>query len=130
MPAYIPNYYIVIPVFNPSRDLVENITTMEGATLGVSARILLVDDALKNARITEFPNGFPSLQLIEGDGSLWWGGAIRLGMETTLRLGARVVFWLNHVCVPVLGTIKKLYKSCHTSRCRGSFRLELLPRGS
>jgi len=111
MPASDSDYFIVIPVFNPPPDLVENIAAMEGAQPGVSSRILLVDDASTNGTVAEISARFPELKVIRGDGSLWWGGAIRLGMETALGLGARVVFWLNHDCVPDAGTIKKLYEA-------------------
>ena len=102
------DYFIVIPVFNSPPDLVENIAAMEAALPGVSSRILIVDDASTNHTVAEISARFPKVNVIRGDGGLWWGGAIRLGMETAIGRNAKVVFWLNHDCVPDPGTIGKL----------------------
>ena len=50
----------------------------------------------------------PAAMVLPGDGSLWWGGAIRLGMERAYDEGAACLLWLNDDCLPAPGTLRLL----------------------
>jgi len=51
---------------------------------------------------------FPWVRRVHGNGDLWWGGAIRLGMEIAAREGAECVLWLNDDTLPSEGSLERL----------------------
>ncbi|PAW61272.1 MAG: hypothetical protein B9S37_05900 [Verrucomicrobiia bacterium Tous-C3TDCM] len=101
-------YRIVIPVFNPSRELLENIRKLGLSNPGAIESILLVDDGSTNGIPEQAEKMFPGVTRIQGDGSLWWCGAMKLGMSYALKENIDAIVWLNHDCVPADGTIDKL----------------------
>jgi GT2 family glycosyltransferase len=108
MPSSTLSYRIVIPVFNPSRELLENIGKLGLSNPGAIEHVLLVDDGSTNGVPQEVEKMFPGLTRIQGDGSLWWCGAMKVGMSCALEEKVDVIVWLNHDCVPADGTIDKL----------------------
>lgn len=95
-------------MFNPPASLLENLSKLETASPGAVERVLLVNDGSNNDIPRQAKLRFPGLTCIEGDGSLWWCGAMRVGMAHALEKGARVVVWLNHDCVPDANTVERL----------------------
>lgn len=102
------NYRIIMPVFNPGEILRDYFGKLEEQNPGALGHLLLVDDGSTNGVPSQLKKEFPDLTIVEGDGTLWWGGGIRLGMERALRDGADVIMWLNHDCVPDAGAVEKL----------------------
>lgn len=103
------SYRIIIPVFNPPASLLEVFEHIENGCEGALASVILVDDGSTNGVPKAAVEKYPQVTRLEGDGSLWWGGGIRLGMEKALDAGADVIFWLNHDCLPDPGAIDALY---------------------
>lgn len=102
------DYRIIIPVFNPSRALFQNLALLESSNPGSVERVFLVDDGSTNGIPQEVEQQFPGVTRIEGNGMLWWCGAMRLGMQAALNAQVDVVVWLNHDCVPGNETISRL----------------------
>jgi len=72
-------------------------------------RILVIDDGSADGTAASVRAEFPNTGVLEGDGSLWWTGAIRAGMEEADRADAEAVLWLNDDCHPESGTIERLF---------------------
>lgn len=57
--------------------------------------VVLIDDGCTDQTAQNCRNEFPSVTILEGDGNLWWSGAINLGIEHALARDADAVVWLN-----------------------------------
>ena len=103
-----PSPCIVIPVHN-RRDItlrcLENL-----ARTGVLewARALVVDDGSTDGTAEAIRRDFPGVEILPGDGSLWWTGGIERGMRAAMAAGAEFIIWLNDDCRPEAGTLEGL----------------------
>jgi glycosyltransferase involved in cell wall biosynthesis len=61
---------------------------------------LVIDDGSTDGTGEAVGLEYPAAAVLQGDGTWWWAGAIRRGMEWALAHGARRVFWLNDDCRP------------------------------
>jgi GT2 family glycosyltransferase len=101
-------WHIIVPVFNPPAQLLDNLERLEASCPGATARVVLVDDGSDNGVPKLAEERFPGLTRMQGDGGLWWCGGMKLGMAHALEQGAEVVVWLNHDCVPCPGALEEL----------------------
>lgn len=100
--------WIIIPVHNrreTTRHCLEHL-----ATLGLPADfgICVVDDGCTDGTSEMLTRDFPWVHSVLGNGNLYWGGGIALGMEQACSAGAEVHLWLNDDCLPVTGSLEKL----------------------
>lgn len=72
------------------------------------ATVLVIDDGSADATAAIIAREFPAVALLQGDGSWWWCGAIRRGMEWALARGAERIYWLNDDCSPGPGMLAAL----------------------
>lgn len=103
-----PTFRIITPVFNPPPAFIGHLEALERNCPGVLKRFLLVDDASTNGVVEQAKERFPQIEIIHGNGNLWWCGGMRVGMERALELGVDAVVWLNHDCLPDPETIPAL----------------------
>ena len=105
-----PSTWIIIPVHNRKATTLDCLRLLidQGATDW--ARVLVVDDGSTDGTGEAVRGSLPEAVVLRGDGSLWWGGAMRLGMEHAWRGGAEHVFWLNDDCEPMPGTLAELLR--------------------
>jgi len=104
--------YVIIPVYNR-----KNITLkcLENLNLcGDLNRyyIVVVDDGSTDGTTEAIHNLYPEVIVLNGDGNLWWTGAIKKGMEYAYEQGAEFFVWLNDDCYPQQDTINKLLNIC------------------
>lgn len=104
-------YRIIMPVFNPEPGLRHYLAKLEDQNPGALGHLLLIDDGSSNGVPAMLQEKFPNLTIVRGDGTLWWGGGIRLGMEKALSEEAKVILWLNHDCVPDRNAVEQLVKA-------------------
>lgn len=76
------------------------LAALEVATRGPVARdvdwqVLLVDDGSQDGTAEAVASRFPGVEILRGDGSLFWNGATRLAFETALRRDPDFFLWLN-----------------------------------
>jgi Predicted glycosyltransferases len=93
------NISIIIPVHN-RKSLTQNILAqLHQQTLGMDLAqitIVVVDDGSTDGTSEMIRQGFPQVHLLISDGSLWWGGGIKLGMEYSInQLNTDYIVWLN-----------------------------------
>jgi len=103
-----PQPWIVIPAHNRRELTLSCLRHLEA--LGECARhtVLVVDDGSTDGTADAVRYGFPSVRVLQGDGQLWWTGAIALGMRAAFAEGATAVCWLNDDCHPAAGTLAAL----------------------
>ena len=58
--------------------------------------VIVVDDGSPDETAAHLAAHYPDVQLVRGDGNLWWGGAINAGCAYALEAGARRLILLNN----------------------------------
>jgi len=99
---------IVVPVHNALKHVELLLNHLKALNTQFPASVILVDDGSTDGTSDFVALHYPEVRVVRGDGNLWWGGGIRLGMETALRESAEIIFWLNHDCFPLGGAFEKL----------------------
>lgn len=72
--------FIVIPVFNRIKATVECLKSLELLEAS-DMHIILVDDGSTDNTSNIVASQFPYVEIIKGDGELFWTGAVRLGID-------------------------------------------------
>jgi GT2 family glycosyltransferase len=70
--------------------------------------VVVIDDGSTDNTSEEIERYYPEVNLLRGDGSLWWTGAIRKGMEFAYQLGAEYFIWMNDDTLPSPGILLRL----------------------
>jgi GT2 family glycosyltransferase len=58
-------------------------------------RIVLVEDGCTDGTVEKCRAEFPEVEILHGDGDLWWSGATNMGTRHALEAGAELVLWIN-----------------------------------
>jgi GT2 family glycosyltransferase len=93
------NLHIVIPVHNRSGFTRNCLAQLHAQSLR-GFRIIVVDDGSTDGTAEMIKREFPEVNLIRGDGSLWWTAATNLGVKSALEAGASHIMTLNDDTVP------------------------------
>lgn len=75
-------------------------------------QVLIVDDGSTDGTEEAIRSQFPEVEILKGDGNLWWTGAIAQGMKHAYERGAEYLVWLNDDCQPAPDTIRSLVQFC------------------
>lgn len=91
---------IIIPVRNRKTLTQQILQQLQTQIYGVSNQlqisVFVVDDGSTDGTAEMIRQQFPEVQLIVGDGSLWWTGAIVKGMKSALEnYNPDYILWLN-----------------------------------
>lgn len=100
--------YILIPVHNRKQ-----ITLKCLATLGRNGdleryHVVVVDDGSIDSTTEAIRTLYANVTVLQGDGNLWWTGAIALGMQYAYQQGAKFLIWLNDDCQLAPETLSNL----------------------
>lgn len=101
-------YLIIIPVHNPPISFLENLAAIMLNEESILDKIVIVDDGSTNEVLDKVSDLYPSIKQIRGNGNMWWGGGMSMGMKYAIENNVDVVVWLNHDCLPDKGTISGL----------------------
>lgn len=107
---------IIIPVHN--RRETTSTCLAHLSALGVTAwvSVIVVDDGSTDGTTDMISTEHPWVQVLHGDGSLWWTGAIVVGMRTAIQQGADCIVWLNDDTLPDAGAMELLIAEARSSQ--------------
>ncbi len=87
--------YAVIPVFNGAEHTLATLKALQ-PLMPARGRIVVVDDGSTDGTAELVRREHPDVIVLEGDGDLWWSGAINLGARYALDEGADYVLFMNN----------------------------------
>lgn len=105
-----PNHWIIIPVHNRKATTRVCLERLREQGIFDHMTVCLVDDGCTDGTRTMVEAGFPEVRCVDGNGHLYWGGGVLVGMIVAYESGAEVILWLNDDCLPVEGAIEVLVK--------------------
>lgn len=103
---------IIIPAHNRRELTLGCLRLLHDAGVADWATVCVVDDGSTDGTSDAIRNEFPNVVILPGNGNLWWGGAIRAGMELAVERGADLIFWLNDDCRPSPDCLTELRDAC------------------
>ena len=80
--------YILIPVYNRLHDTVRILECLSRQSFK-DFKVVVIDDGSSDGTGRVLQAKYPWVIKLEGDGNLWWTGAINKGVEYCLRTGKR-----------------------------------------
>ena len=106
--------YLLIPVHNRREITLQCLqslyadTTVQGWS---GLHILVIDDGSTDGTEAAIRTQFPTVEILKGDGNLWWTGAICQGMRHAFDQGGDFIFWLNDDCIPSSGSLARMLET-------------------
>ncbi|MFK7852161.1 MAG: glycosyltransferase family 2 protein [Akkermansiaceae bacterium] len=86
---------VIIPCHNRKEITLNCFTILEKQGVLEDFQTILVDDGSTDGTAEEMKKRFPQVEILTGDGNLFWTGAIELGMRHAFEAGASSFIWLN-----------------------------------
>lgn len=102
--------FVVIPVHNRKMATKGCLDCLQRQTYP-AFQTIVVDDGSTDGTREMLEQEFPEVVRLEGDGNLWWTGAINMGVRFALEEGADLVVTLNDDVVVEHDYLEKLYDS-------------------
>ena len=104
--------YIIIPVHNRQKITLNCLARLAENGDRERYHVVVVDDGSTDGTSQAIETLYPDVIILQGDGNLWWTGAIKKGMEYAYSQGAEYFIWLNDDTLPSLGAISQLVDGC------------------
>lgn len=80
--------HVLVPVFNRLAMTQRVLGCLRGQLVGEPLHLVMIDDGSTDGT-AEFLATQQDVTLLKGNGSLWWGGAIEVGLQWVLQVGHR-----------------------------------------
>jgi GT2 family glycosyltransferase len=103
-----PSTWVLIPVHNRCEITTQCLSHLKETQEWKNFNILVIDDGSTDGTQKAIRKKFPAVTILQADGTLWWGGSIRYGMEYAKNEDADVFIWLNDDVLPEPGGVAKL----------------------
>jgi len=107
-----PLVYILIPVHNRRAITLACLESLAHNGNLTPYQIVVIDDGSTDGTAEAIHNTYPTVHLLQGDGNLWWTGAIKVGMQYAYQQGADYFIWLNDDTLPSARAIPRLVEAC------------------
>lgn len=104
--------YIIMPIHNRRQITLTGLAHLLQHPDLHSSSIIVVDDGSTDSSAEAIQAEYPGVQILKGDGNLWWTGAIRQGMQYVFKQGAEFFIWLNDDCRVEPNAIADLVQFC------------------
>ena len=102
--------YIIIPVYNRKSTTLKCLNHLKKCGNLQQYHVVVVDDGSTDGTKEAIATLYPEVKVLEGNGDLWWTGAMAKGMEYAYQQGAEYFIWLNDDCLPAANTLKEMVK--------------------
>ena len=89
-----PRVFVVIPTHDRWHETEVSLGRLFESSFP-NFKIVLVEDGCTDDTVEQCKSKFPEVEILHGDGSLWWSGAINLGTQHAIDHGADLVMWIN-----------------------------------
>ena len=107
-----PSAFLIIPIHNRRQITIACLERLlHNQDLNQSS-IIVVDDGSTDDSAVTIQSQYPDVQILKGNGNLWWTGAIRKGMIHAYEQGAEFLIWLNDDCRVEPDAIADLVSFC------------------
>ena len=103
-----PRTFLVIPAHNRLATTLACLHRLRRQGVFGWAVPIVVDDGSTDGTGDAIRLEFPDVELLPGNGKLFWTGATELGMRRAVERDAEFVFWLNDDCEPQPGALAAL----------------------
>lgn len=107
-----PSVFVILPVHNRKDTTLNCLRHLQNQGALEKYHIVVVDDGSTDGTDTVIQSCYPGISLLKGDGTFWWAGATRLGMEYAYANGADYFIWLNDDTLPEPGALGYLVQRC------------------
>jgi GT2 family glycosyltransferase len=103
----VESVWAVIPVHN-RRELTRGCLAALDVQTAKGVHIIVVDDGSTDGTAEMIAAEFPSVEVLRGDGNLWWSGSVNLGIERARAQGASAILLLNDDTTPAPDLVERL----------------------
>ncbi|MBD2037929.1 glycosyltransferase family 2 protein [Leptolyngbya sp. FACHB-321] len=100
--------FILIPVHNRKTITLACLEALEKNSYLERYQAVVIDDGSVDNTGQAIRATYPDVTVLEGNGNLWWTGAIALGMQYAYKQGAEFFIWLNDDCQFAADTLSHL----------------------
>lgn len=100
--------YVLIPVHNRKQITLKCLAMLSQNGDLERCYVVVVDDGSTDGTGQAMREQYPGVKILQGDGNLWWTGAIALGMQYAYKQGAEFFVWLNDDCQLAAKTLNHL----------------------
>jgi len=90
-----PSVVAVVATHNRVRTTIRCLESLLSAAEGVDLTVVHVDDGSTDGTAEAVRDLVPDVVQFSGDGSLYWAGAMRIGLDHAATLGPDHILWLN-----------------------------------
>jgi GT2 family glycosyltransferase len=119
----------IVPVHNRKEITLGCLRVLRGDGVLEWARVLVIDDGSTDGTADAVASEFPEVELLFGDGTLWWTGAIELGMRRAYDSGAECFIWLNDDTTPLQGSCARLVQTMRETGAIATGQCQIPPDG-
>jgi GT2 family glycosyltransferase len=106
--------HIVIPVFNRKEYTKACLESLQAQT-NQNFKVVIVDDGSTDGTDQMLKEDFPEVDVLKGDGSLFWTAGVNMGIRHALKMGADNIMTMNNDIIVDSGLIDNMYR-WHTEK--------------